>query len=61
MKYPIPPPGLVTPPANPNEVYAAQVNARRVMSANLNDGLNDTASDLRRRLQNYSDSKRVKY
>ena len=61
MKYPIPPPGLVTPPANPNDVYAAQVNARRVMSANLNDGLNDTASDLRRRLQNYSDSKRVKY
>ena len=60
MKYPIPPPGLLTPTANPNEVYAAQVNARRAMSNNPTDGLNDNASELRRRLQSYSDSKRVK-
>ena len=60
MKYSIPPSGLLTPPPASSEVYAAQPNAKRRMQGATPSSLKDTASDLRRRLEQYNDAKRFK-
>ena len=60
MKYPIPPPGMVSLPATPNKVYAVQLDAKRRMQGVTPSPLNDTATDLRRRLELYNDAKRFK-